>query len=85
MWLEAAKRVFEGIDGHASGRLSGERLVALLRRKLPAEEVESAVEAAMLDAGYAGGCRGWGLGPGVVIIAARMQHSSACGWRAHVS
>ena len=41
MWLEAAKRVFEGI-GRDGGRVNGERLVALLRRKLPAEEVRSA-------------------------------------------
>ena len=47
--------MFEGIGSTpGTGRINSEGLVELLRRKLPAEEVESAVEAAMIDAGYAG-------------------------------
>ena len=55
IWLAAARKVFEGIGSTpGTGRVTSEGLVELLRRKLPAEEVESAVEAAMIDAGYAG-------------------------------
>ena len=55
IWLAAARKVFEGIGSTpGTGRVTNEGLVELLRRKLPAEEVESAVEAAMIDAGYAG-------------------------------
>ena len=55
MWLAAARKVFDGMgNDSSSGRISSEHLIGLLRTKLPAEEVESAVEAAMIDAGYAG-------------------------------
>ena len=55
VWLTAARKVFDGIgDDCESGRISSEHLIGMLRTKLPAEEVESAVEAAMIDAGYAG-------------------------------
>ena len=57
VWLTAARKVFDGIgDDCESGRISSEHLIGMLRNKLPAEEVESAVEAAMIDAGYAGIC-----------------------------
>ena len=55
MWLTAARKVFDGIgDECGTGRISSEHLIGLLRNKLPPEEVESAVEAAMIDAGYTG-------------------------------
>jgi len=51
-WLAAARKVFEGLDG-AHG-LTIQRLMTVLRNKLPAAEVEYAVEDALVDAGYKG-------------------------------
>ncbi|KAK9904983.1 hypothetical protein WJX75_007021 [Coccomyxa subellipsoidea] len=49
-WLAAARKVFEGFDG-ANG-LTIQRLMTVLREKLPAAEVDYAVEDALVDAGY---------------------------------
>ncbi|BDA49651.1 probable calcium-dependent protein kinase 17 at N-terminal half [Coccomyxa sp. Obi] len=49
-WLAAAHKVFEGLDG-ANG-LTIQRLMTVLREKLPAAEVEYAVEDALVEAGY---------------------------------
>lgn len=54
MWLEAARRAFADIDSDGSGTVSSEELVAHLRAKLPACEVDTAVEDALVHAGYAG-------------------------------
>ena len=59
LWLECARRAFAGLDANSDGRLSVETLIATLRDKLPATEVDYAVEDALVEAGYAGGC-GWG-------------------------
>ncbi|PSC74049.1 Calcium-dependent kinase 29 [Micractinium conductrix] len=54
LWLECARRAFEGLEGSAaaSGKLSVDALMATLRDKLPAQEVDYAVEDALLEAGY---------------------------------
>ena len=52
-WLAAAEKVFGGLGSGASGGVSTAALVAALRDKLPAAEVEHAVEDALLDAGIA--------------------------------
>ena len=53
-WLEAARRAFAELDAGAAGVLRSGQLLELLRRKLPAVEVEYAVEDALLQAGHAG-------------------------------
>jgi serine/threonine protein kinase/Ca2+-binding EF-hand superfamily protein len=51
LWLECAKRAFADLDVNSDGRLSAQELVASLRDKLPAEEVDFALEDAMMEAG----------------------------------
>ncbi|KAL4853803.1 Calcium-dependent protein kinase 34 [Chlorella vulgaris] len=53
LWLECARRAFAGLDSDSDGRLSVESLIGTLRRKLPAAEVDYAVEDALVEAGYA--------------------------------
>lgn len=53
LWLECARRAFAGLDADSDGRLSVETLIATLRDKLPATEVDYAVEDALVEAGYA--------------------------------
>lgn len=55
LWLECARRAFEGLAADADGRLRVEALIGALRGKLPAAEVDYAVEDALVEAGYAGG------------------------------
>lgn len=52
-WLAAAQKVFQSLDSQSNG-LTMERLMCVLREKLPAAEVEYAVEDALVDAGYKG-------------------------------
>jgi len=52
-WLAAAQKVFKALDFRSNG-LTMERLMCVLREKLPAAEVEYAVEDALVDAGYKG-------------------------------
>ncbi|KAK9804764.1 hypothetical protein WJX72_004008 [[Myrmecia] bisecta] len=52
-WLECAKRAFSGIDLRKTGKLTVNDFVELLANKLPASEVEYAVEDALVEAGYA--------------------------------
>ncbi len=54
LWLECARRAFEGLDADSDGRLTVDSLIATLRAKLPAAEVDYAVEDALVEAGYAG-------------------------------
>jgi calcium-dependent protein kinase len=51
LWLECAKRAFADLDANSDGRLSAQDLVASLRNKLPAEEVDFAYEDAMMEVG----------------------------------
>ena len=51
LWLECARRAFADLDINSDGKLSSQDLVASLRAKLPADEVDFAVEDALLDAG----------------------------------
>ena len=53
-WLAAAQKVFQSLDSQSNG-LTMERLMCVLREKLPAAEIEYAVEDALVDAGYKGG------------------------------
>lgn len=53
LWLECARRAFEGMDADSDGRLTVDNLIATLRAKLPAAEVDYAVEDALVEAGYA--------------------------------
>ncbi|CAK0783368.1 hypothetical protein CVIRNUC_006567 [Coccomyxa viridis] len=50
-WLAAAQTVFTSLDAQSNG-LTMDRLMCVLREKLPAAEVEYAVEDALVDAGY---------------------------------
>ncbi|KAK9840536.1 hypothetical protein WJX81_000242 [Elliptochloris bilobata] len=50
-WLAAARRVFEGLEGGAPGSVAAGELVARLAAKLPAAEVDWAMEDALLEAG----------------------------------
>ena len=52
-WLAAAQTVFTSLDAQSNG-LTMDRLMCVLREKLPAAEVEYAVEDALVDAGYKG-------------------------------
>ena len=45
--------MFEGLEGGTAGRMPTEKLIATLRDKLPAAEVDYALEDALLEAGYA--------------------------------
>lgn len=57
-WLAAARRVFEGLEGGAPGGVAAGELVARLAAKLPAAEVDWAMEDALLEAGLKGAlCR----------------------------
>ena len=53
-WLAAARRVFEGLEGGAPGGVAAGELVARLAAKLPAAEVDWAMEDALLEAGLRG-------------------------------
>jgi Ca2+-binding EF-hand superfamily protein len=52
LWLECAQRAFSDMDEDNSGTLSVKDLIASLRDKLPASEVDFAVEDALLEAGH---------------------------------
>ena len=52
VWLEAVKRVFEGLELSSDGTVTAEALVSTLRNKLPADQVDYALEDALLEAGY---------------------------------
>ena len=54
VWLEAAKRVFQDIDGSSSGRFRSGNLLRALRAKLPEPEINYALEDALIELGYAG-------------------------------
>jgi Ca2+-binding EF-hand superfamily protein len=51
LWLECARRAFVDLDSNSDGKLTAEDIIAKLRDKLPAEEVDFAVEDAFLAAG----------------------------------
>ena len=51
LWIECAKKAFEGLDASATGKISAETIVNSLRKKLPRDEVDYAVEDAMVEAG----------------------------------
>lgn len=82
MWLEAAQRVFEGLEGGLEGRLSSEKLMNLLRAKLPAAEVDYALEDALLEAGYASmphACRMTSCLGRVLTLHGSQDHVTAAG------
>jgi calcium-dependent protein kinase len=49
-WISYARKVFADLDTDMDGVLSSEEMAALLRRKLPAEEVEGALRQAIAEA-----------------------------------
>ena len=53
-WLECCKRAFEGLERDSAGRVTSSSLLEGLRSRLPAAEIEYAVEDALVEAGYAG-------------------------------
>lgn len=53
MWLSCVERTFACLDTDRNGQISTRSLVELLRDKLPASEVEWALEDALVEAGYA--------------------------------
>ncbi len=54
LWLECARRAFAGLCSNSGGRLRLDAVLSTLRSKLPADEVDYAVEDALVEAGYAG-------------------------------
>ncbi|KAL3134982.1 hypothetical protein ABBQ32_007937 [Trebouxia sp. C0010 RCD-2024] len=54
LWLECAQAAFASMDSGDKGRIKSSQLVSLLSTKLPAEEVEHAVEDALMEAGCGG-------------------------------
>lgn len=66
-WLQAARRAFSELDNAGTGVLRSEQLLDLLRQKLPAPEVEYAVEDALLQGGHAGQCRVQGVCASFVV------------------
>ncbi|KAL0045777.1 hypothetical protein WJX82_004129 [Trebouxia sp. C0006] len=50
-WLECARAAFASMDSAETGHITSSQLVILLSPKLPAEEVEHAVEDALMEAG----------------------------------
>lgn len=53
-WLECARAAFANMDWAEKGHITSSQLVSLLSTKLPAEEVEHAVEDALMEAGCGG-------------------------------
>ena len=53
-WLECARAAFASMDSAETGHITSSQLVSLLSPKLPAEEVEHAVEDALMEAGCGG-------------------------------
>jgi len=53
-WLECARAAFASMDSAETGHITSSQLVILLSPKLPAEEVEHAVEDALMEAGCGG-------------------------------
>lgn len=53
LWLECAKRAFADLDTNSDGKLTASELLSNLKAKLPAAEVDYALEDALLDAGQA--------------------------------
>lgn len=53
-WLECARAAFASMDSAEKGRITSSQLVSMLSTKLPAEEVEHAVEDALMEAGCGG-------------------------------
>ena len=53
-WLECARAAFASMDSADKGHIKSSQLVSLLSTKLPAEEVEHAVEDALMEAGCGG-------------------------------
>lgn len=51
IWLESAQKAFSDLDKNSDGRLSASELIEILKKKLPPEEVDYALEDAMLQAG----------------------------------
>ena len=54
-WLQCAQAAFASMDSGDKGHIKSSQLVSLLGTKLPAEEVEHAVEDALMEAGCGGG------------------------------
>lgn len=53
-WLDCARAAFAAVDSAEKGHISSGQLINLISSKLPAEEVEHAVEDALLEAGCGG-------------------------------
>lgn len=53
-WLDCARVAFASMDLGDKGHIESSQLVSLLSTKLPAEEVEHAVEDALMEAGCGG-------------------------------
>ena len=50
VWLECAKKAFEELDDSATGHINIEKVLGNLRTKLPDDEIDYAVEDALVDA-----------------------------------
>lgn len=51
LWLQCAQKAFQDLDQGLRGHITTEGLVASLRKKLPDEEINHAVEDALVEAG----------------------------------
>lgn len=53
IWLESAKRAFDDLDASSRGHISAGKIIAALRKKLPDDEIDFAVEDALVESGIA--------------------------------
>lgn len=51
LWIECAKQAFEGLDSSDTGHITTQKLINSLRQKLPEDELDYAVEDALVEAG----------------------------------
>jgi calcium-dependent protein kinase len=51
LWIECARRAFEDLDSRSAGHITVENIVSSLRNKLPEEEINYAVENALVESG----------------------------------
>ncbi|KAG2498875.1 hypothetical protein HYH03_003067 [Edaphochlamys debaryana] len=58
LWLELASKAFRDMDTDGNGMLEVDELLAALKARLPPDEVHTALELALQDAGAAGACGG---------------------------
>jgi len=51
IWLESARRAFNDLDASSKGHISAGKIISALRKKLPDDEIDFAVEDALVESG----------------------------------